>query len=129
LRVLIVDDSRVFLRSLHRLLASLPGTEVVGEATSARDAMGMVDHLSPDLVLLDVTMPDMDGLEATRQLRTRRARPRIVVMSIHDLPEYRDAAQTAGADAFVSKLDLGDHLQWLIRHLISQSGDDRFRPS
>lgn len=121
LRVLVVDDSRVFLRSLRRLLASLPEIHVVGELTSARNIAVDVDRLIPGLVLMDIAMPGIDGLEATRLLYSRPGAPLIVMMSVHDLPTYREAAHSAGAYAFISKLELSDHLPALIRRVIIET--------
>jgi CheY-like chemotaxis protein len=129
IRLLIVDDSLVFLGTLRRLMETLPGIELVGLATSARDALELVDLMHPDVVLTDLAMPEMDGLQMARLLAIRPDKPMIVIMSIHDLPGYRKAARSAGADAFITKSDLINQIQPLLRQLLSQSkpgGPQRF---
>jgi CheY-like chemotaxis protein len=128
-RLLIVDDSHIFLGTLRRILETLPGIHVIRATTSAREALDLVDQLHPDLVLMDIGMPGMDGLEATRQLCTRPRRPRIIIMSLDDLPETREAIRAAGADALLSKSDLVNQLQPLIRSLNKLSRPDESQPS
>jgi CheY-like chemotaxis protein len=128
-RLLIVDDSHIFLGTLRRILERLPGILVIGTITSAREALELVDQLHPDLVLMDIGMPGMDGLDATRQLCAHPRRPRIIIMSLDDLPEVREATREAGADALVNKSDLVNQLQPLIRSLIMRSGPDESQPS
>ncbi len=117
LRLVIVDDSHIFLGTLRRILETLPGIDVIGMANSGREAIKLDDRMRPDVVLMDLTMPEMDGLEASRLLATRPSRPMIVIMSIHDLPGYRKASLVSGADAFVTKSDLINQFQPLMREL------------
>jgi CheY-like chemotaxis protein len=121
LRLLLVDDSPLFLGTLQRLLETIASVHVIGAATSGRDALDLVDRLRPDVVLTDLVMPEIDGLELTRRLAARPERPTILVMSHHDLPAYRTATREAGADAFVTKADLINQLEPLVRHLIDRS--------
>jgi DNA-binding NarL/FixJ family response regulator len=116
--VLLVDDSHEFLDSIQRLLADDLNTRVVGTATSARAALEMYERLQPDVVFMDLAMPDMNGLQATRLLKATSAPPHIVMMTCHSNKEYQIAAQIAGADAFVSKDELFTHLPRLIDDLI-----------
>jgi DNA-binding NarL/FixJ family response regulator len=88
----------------------------------------LVDQLNPDLVLMDIGIPGMHGLEATRQLCTRPRSPRIIIMSLHELPEFREATRAAGADGFVNKSDLVNQLHPLIRFLTSLSNPDESQP-
>jgi CheY-like chemotaxis protein len=129
LRLVIVDDSQVFLETLRRILETLPGIEVVGLATDGRGALELVAKLHPDVVLMDLTMPEMDGLQASRRLATRPGKPIIVMMSIHDLPNYRKASLTAGADAFISKSDLLHQFEPMIRDLLNPSRPEGPWPS
>ena len=84
--VLTVDDQPVFRRTARRLLTATPGFEPIGEASSGREALRLVSELRPDLVLLDVRMPDMNGYETARLLRRADPRPMIVLVSIEDVP-------------------------------------------
>ena len=106
-RVLIVDDQATF-RSAARLVVDLSdGFEVVGEAETGEDAVGMVAVLGPDLVLMDVNLPGIDGLEATRRIVASGSTARILVLSTYSESEYEAAATVAGAVGFVTKDDFG----------------------
>ncbi len=104
-RILIVDDSADFLESVSMLLAAAPGVTIVGSARSGEEAIAAVEQLRPDLVLMDVTMPGMGGIEATRRIKALAAAPRLLLVTMHDGAEYRQAGEQAGADGFLSKLD------------------------
>lgn len=103
LRVLIADDHPLMRTDLMRVLAGQPALAVVGVATDGRAAVGMARQLEPDVVLMDIRMPRMDGLQATREI-TRSGVSAVVLMSTYDPEQYRAAAEDAGAVACVSKL-------------------------
>ncbi|MGE0454467.1 MAG: response regulator [Vicinamibacteria bacterium] len=109
IRALLVDDSPDFLESAADLLSG-PGLEVVGRSTSAADALELLRHLAVEVVLMDLAMPGMDGLEAARRIKACAASPKVVLLTFHDGPEYREAARAAGADAFVAKPEMGRRL-------------------
>jgi DNA-binding NarL/FixJ family response regulator len=119
-RVLLVDDNQDFLESAANFLASDPEIEIVGRASSGRCALEQVPVLKPDLVVMDLTMPEMNGLEATRRLKSQPDGPRVIILTLHDNPEYRAAAQEVQADGFVAKSELGLELLPLIRELFAQ---------
>jgi two-component system, NarL family, invasion response regulator UvrY len=106
-RVLIVDDQATF-RSAARLVVDLSdGFEVAGEAETGEDAVGMAVALEPDLVLMDVNLPGIDGLEATRRIVAAGSAARVLVLSTYSASEYERAALDAGAVGFVTKDDFG----------------------
>ena len=78
---------------------------MVGRARSGEEAITAIESLGPDLVLMDHVMPGMRGIEATRAIKTRPGAPRIIVLTSHDRADLRAAAEAAGADGFLSKLD------------------------
>ena len=120
IRILLVDDSLPFIESAGRFLSNELGVEVVGKAISGLDALAQVTKVAPDLVLMDVSMPGMDGLEATQQLKARPDAPTIIILTLYDTPKYRDAAKKAGADGFIPKADFGEKLVPLIQTLFPE---------
>ncbi len=120
-RVLLVDDSSAFLDSASRFLSIDPQVGVVGCAMSGSEALERIDELHPDLVLMDLAMPGMNGLEATERIKAQPGGPLVVILTLHDSPEYRAAADTARADGFVTKSQLAVHLLPLIHRLFGES--------
>ena len=121
-RILVVDDSPIFLTATATLLARVAGIEVVGTARSGREALQRVPELEPDLVLMDLEMPEMNGLEAARHLAARPHRPRVVTMTAHEDEEYRAAAFEASVDGFLFKSNLAVQLVPLIHALVPDCG-------
>ncbi|MEU1272633.1 response regulator transcription factor [Streptomyces sp. NPDC005799] len=101
--VLIVDDQPLQRFGFRMLLESSPGTEVVGEAEHGGEAVRMAAELRPDVILMDVRMPGMDGIEATRRIIASGGRSRVLVLTTFDLDEYAHAALRAGASGFLLK--------------------------
>ncbi|MFD4501376.1 response regulator [Streptomyces sp. NPDC058457] len=101
--VLIVDDQPLQRYGFRMLLESVPETEVVGEAAHGADAVRKAAELRPDVVLMDVRMPGMDGIEATRRIVAAGERSRVLVLTTFDLDEYVHAALRAGASGFLLK--------------------------
>lgn len=106
IRVLLVDDNIAFLEAAKAYLQGLPGVEVVAIAASAAEGLARNAELRPDLAMIDVEMPGIDGFEAIRRLRQGPEVPRTVICSLHDADPYRARAKAAGADAFIAKSDL-----------------------
>jgi len=102
-RVLTVDDQAVFRAAAHDVIAATPGFEAVAEAASGADAVTLAQALRPDLVLMDVRMPEMDGIEATLQIVAAGGRPRVLILTTFDLDEYAFAGLRAGASGFLLK--------------------------
>jgi DNA-binding NarL/FixJ family response regulator len=103
IRVIIADDHGPYRRSLRRLCERLGPFEVVGEARGGLETVELARALRPDVVLMDVSMPGLDGLEATRRLVTREPCPAVVLLTMHVDPHYRQEAAAAGARAFLLK--------------------------
>jgi DNA-binding NarL/FixJ family response regulator len=109
-RVVIVDDQVVFSEALRALMDQHEQIDVVGTAESGPEALKLAVRLDADVVVMDVGLPGMDGLEATRELRRRRPSARIVLLTGRTEREAAEAARDAGADAFLVKGALGDEL-------------------
>ena len=103
IRVLVVDDQALVRGGFRLILDSQPDLEVVGEAADGREALAMARELRPDVVLMDVRMPGMDGLEATRRLLSGGEAPRVLMLTTFDLDEYVYDALRAGASGFLLK--------------------------
>jgi DNA-binding NarL/FixJ family response regulator len=117
-RVLIVDDQLPFREASRMVVEMTDGFEVAGEAGNGEEGVEMVRVLQPDLVLMDVQMPGIDGLEATRRIRELDQPPHVVVMSTHESGDYQKTALTSGADAFIPKSEFSmDALEELWRQV------------
>jgi DNA-binding NarL/FixJ family response regulator len=122
IRVLLVDDQAVVRRALRVRFHLEPDLEVVGEASSGREALTLAQALTPDVVLMDVEMPEMDGIEATSALLRAVPQSAVVILSIYDDAQTRTRAQAAGAVAFVEKRGATDSLLAAIRLAAGQAG-------
>jgi CheY-like chemotaxis protein len=120
LRILLVDDNPTFLYAATRALTVDPRIEVVGTALSGPEGLELVAQVQPDLVLMDVAMPGMNGLEATRLIKAQPDAPRVVILTSYDISHYRAAAKAAGADRFVSKTDFDTHLLPFIDSILTE---------
>ena len=103
IRVLVVDDQALVRGGFRMILDAQPDIEVVGEADDGRDALDRARELEPDVVLMDIRMPRMDGLEATRQLARRGREPRVLMLTTFDADEYVYEALRSGASGFMLK--------------------------
>lgn len=103
IQVLIVDDQETFRSAARMVVEMTDDFEVVGEATTGEEGVELAGSLGPDLVLMDLNMPGIDGLEATRRIRAASPSVRVVVLSTYDAASYGAPALAAGAVAFLSK--------------------------
>lgn len=103
--VLLVDDQESFRSAARLVIGVAEGFELVGEAETAEEGLEKVEALTPDLVLMDINLPGMDGLEATRRLTADGGTPRVIVLSTYEAAEYEARSLEAGAVAFMSKSD------------------------
>ena len=125
IRVLLVDDQAVVRRALRGRFHLEPDLEVVGEAGTGSEALALAQVLTPDVVLMDVEMPGMDGIEATAALRRAVPQSAVVILSIYDDAQIRGLAQAAGAVAFVEKRGATEALFSAIRLAAAQAGKSK----
>ncbi|KJS33762.1 MAG: hypothetical protein VR64_00290 [Desulfatitalea sp. BRH_c12] len=110
IRVLFADDHKVIRQGLIQLIAKQPDIAVVGEAANGREALELARQLRPDVIVMDIAMPEMDGIEATRRIKTERPDVRVIGLSMHDDEQIAQTIRHAGADAFVSKTSSSSEL-------------------
>ena len=127
IRVLVVDDHAVVREGIRGVLAATPGFDVVGEAGDGAEALKLAEEQRPDVVVLDLTMPGMSGLEATAALRRQSTNVRVLILSMHDHPEYVLQAVRAGAHGYVLKDATPDELRTAVRTVYQ--GSDYFAPA
>jgi DNA-binding NarL/FixJ family response regulator len=120
LRILIADDHEVARRGIRSLLESHPGWEVCAEAKDGRDAVELATSMKPDLVLLDIGMPNLNGLEAARQILTTSPNVAILILTMHDSDSVIREVLRAGARGFLLKSDAGRDLVAAVEALESQ---------
>jgi len=115
IRVLVVDDHAIVRDGIRALLGQADDIDVVGEAGGGRDAIALARSLSPDVILMDIAMPDLGGLEATLEILKERPASKIIVLSQHSDPEYVRRALKAGASGYILKKAAGADLVSAIR--------------
>ena len=118
-RIVIAEDYTILREGLRALIASYPDFEVVGEAGDGHEAVQSVEKLKPHLVLMDLSMPRMNGMDAIREIRRRAPETKIVVLTVHKTEEYILATLKAGADGYVLKDATRDELIMAVRNVIS----------
>src|SRR5262245_50752639 len=104
-RVIVADDQAPFRQAARTVVAATPGFTLVGEATSGEDAVRLVGSLAPDLVLLDVVMPGIGGIEAARRIAAAHPRTTTILLSSYPLAALPDEAQSCGAATYIHKED------------------------
>ncbi len=117
IRTIVVDDSPAALHAICSVVARQPNLEFVGAATNGREALALARSLRPDLVLLDLEMPIMGGVEATSYLEREFPTTRIVIVTIHDAPALRKLCLERGARGFIAKDALHEELPIVVREL------------
>jgi DNA-binding NarL/FixJ family response regulator len=103
MRAIIADDSELLRERIRALLKPFVNVEVVGEAADGRTVVRMVKDLAPDLVILDIRMPELNGIETLKEIRKNGSRATICVLTNYPYPQYRDRCYAEGADYFFDK--------------------------
>jgi DNA-binding NarL/FixJ family response regulator len=116
--VLLVDDNKTFLESAIKFLTTGSTFAVVGWAFTAAEAFEKIKKFNPDIVLMDFSLPDMNGFEATKHIKQMSNPPRIVILSIHDHEDYSIEAVSAGADGYLCKTDFGSKIMPIVDSLL-----------
>jgi DNA-binding NarL/FixJ family response regulator len=126
-KILIVDDHAMFREGLRSILTLREDFQIVGEAEKGEEACGKALELEPDLVVMDISLPDMSGIDATRRIRELLPETRVVILSMHTKVAYIADAFKAGAAGYVTKGSSGSHLTECLRAVLA--GDLYLAPS
>jgi len=127
IRVLIVDDHTILRQGVKALLDNQEGIQVVGEAPDGREALKITDEVKPDVILMDIAMPGLNGLEATRRIKNKHPQIKILVLTMYTNEEYISQILKAGADGYLVKETAYDDLVSAIKAV--QSGEAFMSPS
>jgi two-component system response regulator NreC len=125
-RVLICDDHTLFVEGIKAMLRSEPSLEIVGEAHDGRQAVDLVKELKPDLLLMDVSMPDMNGFDATRRVHQFDPKVKVLILTMHDDEELVARCLAAGADGYIVKDAPASQLLYAIE--VVQKGERYLSP-
>ena len=117
--LLIADDHDVVRRGLCALIQGQPGWQVVAEATNGRDAVAKADEFKPDLAILDITMPSLNGIDAAKQIAKISPRTKVLILTVHDSDQLIPKALEAGARGYILKADAGRDLVTAVNALLS----------
>jgi two-component system response regulator NreC len=127
IKVFLADDHLLFRQGIKALLDKVADIEIVGESSDGKDAIAKVNRLKPDVVLMDITMPIINGLEATKSIRERSPSVKILILTMHDTDQYLSGMLEAGASGYVVKTAASDELITAIREV--HEGDVHLYPS
>ncbi|MBT3312232.1 MAG: response regulator transcription factor [Desulfobacterales bacterium] len=120
-RTLIVDDIAVFRETFKKALSERFPSMIIDEAVNAKEAHEKVKLLRPELIFMDIRMPDESGIELTAEIKSNYPEIKIIILTDYDLPEYREAAEQAGADDFIPKgaIKISEIEKLLQRHMVT----------
>ena len=118
-RIVVADDHQIIIDGLKTLLAGMEGVDVVGEAANGREALRVVREARPDIVIMDVAMPELNGIEATRQITSEFPGVKVIVLSMHAEKRFVSLMFKAGAKAYLSKENAFKELSRAIKAVIT----------
>jgi len=118
-KILIVEDHTILREGLKSLLTTNPEIEIAGEAGDGREAIWLVEKLNPDMVLMDLSMPRMDGMQAIREIKRRWPEKRVLALTAHKTEEYVLATLKAGADGYLLKDSTYQEMMTAVRSVLS----------
>lgn len=118
-RIVLAEDHIIVRDGVKALISAFPQFEIVGEAEDGLRAIQLVDELKPDLILMDLTMPRLNGMEAISEIKSRSPETKVLILTVHKIEEYVRASLQAGADGYLLKKSTQEELVNAIRHVIS----------
>lgn len=117
-RVLLCDDNDNFRQLLNQYIKAMPGVEVVGEAVDGVDVIDKTESLDPDLVLMDLSMPNQSGLDATKTIKERWPNKSVIILTLYEDSVYKELADEFNADGFIAKSSIKAQLPGVIEEKV-----------
>ncbi len=117
IRVLLADDNAYFMENMRHMLSRYEWLQIVGSAYNSNECLALVAELHPDVVVLDLEIPEINGFEITKRIQSLSTKPRIIILSFYDEPEYREGGQNLGVFGYVSKAEISTDLIPMLRDL------------
>jgi DNA-binding NarL/FixJ family response regulator len=128
-RIVLADDHDIIRRGIRSLLDLTSAWDVCAEASNGREAVEKAVEFKADLVIMDVSMPVMNGIDAARQIRTVSPSTKVVIFTMHDSPQITTAARDAGAVACLTKTTLGDNLRRVVAEVLASHCSESGTPA
>jgi DNA-binding NarL/FixJ family response regulator len=128
-RIVLADDHDIIRRGIRSLLDLTSAWDVCAEASNGREAVEKAVEFKADLVIMDVSMPVMNGIDAARQIRTVSPSTKVVIFTMHDSPQITTAARDAGAVACLTKTTLGDNLRRVVAEVLASHSSESGTPA
>jgi len=119
MRIVVADDHDLIRHGLRRILESRPGWEICGEAATGADALRLAAERRPDVVIMDISLPDVDGIQVTREIRELLPATQVLILTMHESSQLVEEAVAAGASGYVIKSDAGSRLVTALERLAS----------
>ncbi|MCC7159289.1 MAG: response regulator transcription factor [Ignavibacteria bacterium] len=121
IKILLCDDNDNFRQLLTRYIESMPDVEVVGEAFDGVDVIDKTESLDPDLVLMDLSMPNQSGLDATKTIKEKWPTKAVIILTLYEDSVYKELADEFNADGFIAKSSIKDQLPGVIEQMVKNS--------
>lgn len=122
-RILLCDDNDNFRQLLTQYIKAMPGVEVVGEAIDGVDVIDKTESLDPDLVLMDLSMPNQSGLDATKTIKEKWPEKSVIILTLYEDSVYKELADEFNADGFIAKSSIKAQLPLMIEELVRSSAN------
>ncbi|HWP57552.1 MAG TPA: response regulator transcription factor [Candidatus Acidoferrales bacterium] len=123
MKLLIADDSPMLRERLATLLSQIPGIELVGQAENGREAVRLAATLKPDIVVMDIKMPEKNGIEALVEIKKEQSSPRVVIFTSFPFPQHEKRCLELGAERFLDKSNDIDQLQQFLKGAVQAKSD------
>lgn len=117
MKVLIVDDSKTVCNGLQKMLTGIPGIKISGQAHNGNDAITSISELKPDVVILDIRLPDLSGIDVLIDIKAKKLPTKVIMLTNYPYPQYREKCRELGADYFFDKVTEIEEIPLLIEEL------------